>query len=101
MSKDIKISSPLPMLKGLGAKLRPYAGVSLFLLLAGIYGFMVVRINALSNPAVDSSTVLTQVKSTPAPRIDAEAAKRLQELKDNSVNVQTLFEQGRTNPFSE
>ena len=101
MSKDIKFASPLPALKKIGSRLAPYGGVALFLVLAVIYAFIVVRINSLSNPTVDESEVQTQVKSAPAPRIDAEAAKRLQELKDNSVNVQTFFEQGRTNPFDE
>lgn len=82
-------------------KARPYVGVMLFLVLAGIYGYLILQINTLSNPAIDTNTVLTEAKSTPVPRIDGEAAKQLLELKDNSVSVQTLFEQSRNNPFNE
>jgi len=60
---------------------------------------MVVQINVLSNPEPDEDEVATS--SASVPRIDDEAIRQLQTLKDNSVNVQTLFEQGRTNPFTE
>ena len=99
--KNVEIKSPLPALLQSLRKLRPYAGVALFLLLAGVYGFIVLRINSLSNPTIDTSAVVSEAKSTPVPRIDADAAKQLEALKDNSVNVQTLFEQNRTNPFNE
>ena len=79
--------------------LRKYANVLIFLVFTGVYGFMIVHINSLSNPTIDESEVLAEAKSLPAPKIDEESAKKLQSLKDNSVNVQTLFEQGRTDPF--
>ena len=98
---NIELKSPLPMLASTVKKTRPYVGVLIFLLFAGVYGYMVVKINALSDPAIDQGTVLTEVKSLPVPRIDSEAASRLLTLEDNSVSVKTLFEKSRTNPFSE
>lgn len=99
--KNLAIKSPLPALGRWLHVARLYLGVFVFLLLAGVYGFIVLQINTLSNPVVDNSAVLSEAKSSPTPRIDDEAAKQLEALKDNSVNVQTLFEQGRTNPFEE
>lgn len=101
MSQNISVKSPLPGLLGALRKLRPYAGVMLFLLFAAIYGYMVLNINQLSNPTIDPLEVTAETKASPTPRIDDHAAEQLQTLKDNSVNVQTLFEQGRTNPFEE
>ena len=83
------------------AKVKKYASVLTFLLFMGIYGFLIYEINTLSNPNVDPSEVASQSKSAPAPHIDKEAIQKLQSLNDNSVNVQTLFQQGRTNPFQE
>lgn len=99
MSKEI--SSPLPVLKKGLAHLRPYANVLVFLLFALAYAFVILRINSLSNPKVDESTVTTAVKASPVPHLDQAAAEQLQTLKDNSVNVQTLLDQNRTNPFQE
>lgn len=99
--KDLSIKSPLPMLVDWSRKLRPYVGVLLFLFFAFIYGYMILQISTYSNPHIDEADVLSEVKSSPTPRIDEEAVKKLQSLKDNSVNVQTLFEEDRTNPFQE
>lgn len=79
--------------------LRKYASVIIFLLLTGVYAYLIVQINTLSNPTVDESLVLSQSKTIPLPRLDEDAAKKLQSLEDNSVNVQTLFNQSRTDPF--
>jgi hypothetical protein len=98
---DISVKSPLPALASSLRKVRPYVGVLLFLLFAIIYGYMVLSINKLSNPVIDPVEVTTEAKASPSPRLDAHAAEQLQTLKDNSVNVQTLFEQSRTNPFQE
>jgi hypothetical protein len=85
----------------LSRKTIPYAGFAIFLVFAGAYAFLVLRISNLSNPPVDDSQVTAQVKASSIPHIDSQAVDQLQTLKDNSVNVQTLFQQSRTNPFQE
>jgi hypothetical protein len=99
--KNIELKLPLPAVKQLAHKLRSYVGVMLFVLFAAVYAYVVVQINTLSNPPVDSGAVTAASKALPVPRIDDNAINQLLSLKDNSVNVQVLFEQGRTNPFQE
>lgn len=99
--KNSSIKSPLPVITAWLSKLRAYVGFMLFLLFAAVYVFVIMRISMLSNPAVDNAAVTGESQASPAPRIDDQAAKQLQSLKDNSVNVQTLFDQTRTNPFEE
>jgi hypothetical protein len=98
---EIRLSSA--GLKQAGAKsvatLSRYAAVLFMVLVAGVYGFVVLRINALSNAQPSGSDVAAQSTTTPVPRIDPKTAQQLQNLEDNSVNVQTLFEQARNNPF--
>ena len=96
---SIELKSPLPALAQSVRKVRPYVGVLIFMLFAGVYGYMVFQINSLADPTVEQSEVQVEAKALPVPRIDDQAARQLMTLKDNSVNVQTLFEQGRTNPF--
>jgi hypothetical protein len=98
---DINLSSFKNVIPALVSKLRPYVSVMFLLLFATMYGIIILRINTLNNPAVNQSDVDAQVQSSPSLHIDANAAKQLQTLKDNSVNVQSLFDQGRTNPFQE
>jgi len=98
---NLDLKSIVPALKKTIHKLRQYVGVFAFLLFAGVYGFMLLRVNTLSNPVVSDSDVISEAKSTPSPRIDAAAAAQLQSLKDNSVSVQTLFDASRNSPFNE
>lgn len=99
-SPDLDVKSLRAGLGGLAKVFGRYASVLLFLLFMGVYSYIVFQINTLSNPAVSDDEIAGQVETLPTPRIDEEAARKLQSLKDNSVNVQTLFEQGRTNPFN-
>lgn len=98
-SPEISVKSLRPALAKMFHLLRRYSSVLIFLLFTGVYGYVILQINSLSNPAVDTSEVLSEAKALPVPKIDEESAQKLQSLEDNSVNVQTLFEQGRTDPF--
>jgi len=64
-----------------------------------IYGFVLLRINSLSNPQPSSDSVTSQVEAAHVPRIDESVVKQLESLHNNSVNVQSLFNETRSNPF--
>lgn len=98
---DLSLKGLKPALSVAARKMKPFLGLFIFIILAGTYGFTVMQINSYSNPAIDDSEVIERVKASPSPRIDEAAAAKLQSLKDNSVSVQTLFEEGRENPFLE
>lgn len=101
MSKNIELNSEsLRQLgKGLLAGFLRYSTILFFVLVAAVYGFIVLRINLLSSAQPSQSDIDAQTTSTPVPRIDPKVAEQLQQLKDNSVNVQTLFQEARNNPF--
>ncbi len=98
---DLSLKGVKPALTAVVRKLRPFLGLFIFIIMAGTYGFTVMQISSYSDPAIDDSEVIERVKASPSPRIDETAAAKLQSLKDNSVSVQTLFEEGRENPFQE
>lgn len=101
--KKGEIHLDVAVLKSLGAKtvakLSRYAAVLFIILIAGVYGFVVLRINTLSNAQPSQSEIDSQTTSTPVPRIDPKVADQLLKLEDNSVNVQSLFNEARNNPF--
>jgi hypothetical protein len=98
---NLSLKSLTPIVSAVAGMLRTYAGFFLFLLFAAIYGFLVLQINEYSDPKIDTSEVISKITASPTSGIDEDAAKKLLELEDNSVNVQTLFRVGRTNPFQE
>ncbi len=82
--------------------MNTYRGLAFFLILASLYGFIVWRINVLSTaPPSQADIKLAEKSATTSPKIDEASARAINNLKDNSVRVQTLFEDARSNPFNE
>lgn len=96
---QVSLKELRPLLKkALGLAVR-YSAILFFLLITSAYGFVIMRINTLVNAQPSQSDIDAQAKSTPVPRVDPKVAEQLEGLEDNSVNVQTLFDQARNNPF--
>ncbi len=64
-----------------------------------LYGFILFRINSLSNTQPSAESVSSQIKAAQVPHIDEATVKQLESLQNNSVNVQALFNEARSNPF--
>jgi len=76
--------------------------VVLFLVLVAlVYGFVVWRAHVLTNAQPDQSAINSQTSAAKHPQIDQATIEKINQLKDSSVNVQTLFDQARQNPFQE
>lgn len=80
---------------------RKYSVLLFVLFLVSIYGFLGWRINYYSQIAPDQNDITAQLKTAGVPKVDPEVVKKIQQLQDNSVNAQTLFDQARDNPFQE
>jgi hypothetical protein len=83
-----------------GHKFLGLAPLIFFVVVGLLYGFLLLRIGMLSAIQPDSSDVSKEISQL-TPHIDQKAASQLQGLEDNSVNVQTLFNDARNNPFGE
>jgi hypothetical protein len=93
-----QLKAQLDQLWDLTVRLR----ILLFLmLLVALYGFIGVRIQTLANAQPNSSEIESKASATSKPYIDKTAVEKIQALQDNSVSVQTLFNQARQNPFRE
>jgi P pilus assembly chaperone PapD len=69
--------------------------------MAAVYGYVIFSINTLSSAQPSETSVTSEVTAIRIPKIDKSVVKQLEDLRDNSVSVQTLFEQARDNPFNE
>lgn len=69
--------------------------------LIAIYGFLSWRILELLQSEPDAAAVSAEVKAVGVPKVDEEVVRKIQQLEDNSVSVQTLFDEARSNPFQE
>lgn len=80
---------------------KQYRVLFFIVALAAVYGFVVYRINVLSQSNPDPTDVTQQLQATRTPKVDPNVVSKIQQLQDNSVNVQSLFDQARNNPFNE
>jgi hypothetical protein len=88
-------------LKQLGESLFHLRVVLFLTLLILLYGFIAWRIQSLADAEPDTQAVATQAKTVSQPNIDPALVGKIEQLEDNSVNVQALFDQARQNPFRE
>lgn len=101
MKSSISLSSIRKSFRDFTHKVGVYKAFSFFLMLAVLYGFIVWRINVLSNAPPSSADLSSASQGASQPQIDQATVGKIQSLQDNSVNVQSLFDQARQNPFQE
>lgn len=88
-------------LKSLARKVQNYIPTIVFVIFAGMCGFIIWTSSqqALREPA--EGAVLDQISSSSRPNLDDNAAETLQNLEDQNIEVKALFEESRNNPFAE
>lgn len=88
-----------PLLLKSAKYLKTYAGFIFIIAVLLIYTFLVFRINRLS----ESQPTDTEISNTSIKRlkIDENAVEKLEQLEDQNIGVQSLFEEARVNPFQE
>ncbi len=96
---NINLKSLPALLESVVHFINRYAIILFFLLLITVYGFVLLKINSLTNAQPSNTSVTTQAQTVAIPHIDPTVVKQIQNLQDNSVSVQALFNQARTNPF--
>lgn len=83
-------------------KFTRYRVIIFAIFVALVYAFTFLQINNFANAKPDPIAVANQQHiSAKIPHIDPATIQKIQQLKDNSVNVQALFNNARQNPFSQ
>jgi len=100
-SKDLDMKTLVAKAGLVLEKARRFSVLLFVIFVAVLYGFVLLRINELSNEQPSPDSVTSQVQAAHMPHIDKAVVKQLDSLHDNSVNVQALFNQARSNPFNQ
>lgn len=82
-------------------KLERYKLFIFAMLLLVLYGFLVFRINTLNSQTPSDEEVQAKLERVTSPHLDQSIIDKIEQLQDNSVEVQTLFNEARNNPFQE
>ncbi len=88
-------------LNALAIKGKRYFSLLAFLVVACLVGFLVVKINLLSNQEPPQEVIDAKLLEVRRPRVDEKVVKVLQDLEDNNIETQSIFIKARDNPFAE
>lgn len=82
-------------------RVKQYTAIIYILLFFTLYSFLVLRIGALTAREPTDAEVSEQLKTVRRPKIDEEAAEKIQQLEEQNIDIKSLFNEARRNPFSE
>jgi len=82
-------------------KIRRYSTFIFVIGLFLVFSFLVYRINALNSLSPSDADISAKLKTVQQPVINSALITKIQQLQDNSVQVQSLFNSARNNPFQE
>lgn len=101
MNKDEKpnVKQQLQAVIAKSSGLRKYSWLALIVLVALLYGYVIMKVNSFLSATPSSSAVASNLKTSASPVINQNVVNQLNQLQNNSVSVQALFDQARSNPF--
>ena len=71
------------------------------LIVLGVFGFIVYRISYFNSAEPTETAIEEQLKTSSRPKIDKAIVEKLVNLESDNIQVKSLFNQVRENPFSE
>lgn len=80
---------------------KHYMVFAFLILFCCLYGFLIFRINSLARSEPTDEQVAEKLQKSTRPRIDEEAVSKIQQLEEQNVQIKSIFEEARQNPFAE
>ena len=101
MSQDINLKQITNHGASALKKARVYATFIFIITVLLIYSFLVLRISVLSQAEPSEAEAAEQAVTVKRLKIDQNAIDKIEELEDQNIAVQSLFQAARDNPFQD
>ena len=82
-------------------KLQRYVLLISFVVVFGLYGFLVMQISTATQQEPSQEDITLQLSTIKRLKIDQESIDKIEQLQDQNIVVQSLFESARQDPFKE
>lgn len=79
--------------------LAKYTFIIFMLVFACLAGFLVIRIGQLSKLEPTAEQISQKASETKSITTDPQSIQKLKELEGRNISIESLFDNGRTNPF--
>lgn len=83
------------------AYLKRYRVMLFLLLFAGLYVYLLYTIGQLTSATPTAADVSSEQSTVKRLRVDEDAVQSMLKLREENVEIQTLFNEARNNPFAE
>lgn len=91
----------LPKIRPLLNWLRKYGAFVVVIAFLGLYVYLVQYIGGLIQDEPSQAAVDSTIKPVNRLKIDQDAVQKMTDLESQNIEIQSLFDQARQNPFTE
>lgn len=88
-------------LQKLVGTLQRYAIVICFVIFGAMYAYLIHASSQQTANQPSDTEINEKFQGAKRPKVDESAARTLQQLSDQNIEVQALFDEARNNPFDE
>jgi hypothetical protein len=82
-------------------KVQKYFVFASLIIFLGLYIFLIFQISSASQNEPNQDEITLQLSTIKRLKIDQESINKIQQLQDQNIVVQSLFEAARNDPFKE
>jgi|GEM_PF-428124 len=100
-SLNLDLKSSLKSLKKYGALAQKYQMIIFITSSVAVYGYLVMQISNAAQKEPTQSQIDEKTAGSQKLKIDQNSVSKIEQLEDQNVIVQSLFETARNNPFEE
>lgn len=76
-----------------------YAVIIFIVIVSLVFAFLVYRIASYSNQEPNDDQIEERLSSFSSVKLDDETVQKIEELQDRNISLESLFNNGRANPF--
>ncbi|SRR5690554_4946691 len=81
--------------------IKRFRFILVFVAFSVMYAYVLMQVNAISSRVPSEKQITDKTTAAPRTKIDPEMAKQITSLEEESIDIKTLFNEARKNPFAE
>lgn len=72
-----------------------------FLVFSAMFGYVIMQVNAVTSREPSETEISKKATAAPRTKVDEQLVEEITSLEEQNVQVKTIFNDARKNPFSE
>lgn len=91
----------LNQLAGITTFAKRFRFIIAFIIFSTMYGYILLQVSSINQKQPSEKQIAEKTSTAPKTKVDEDLAEQITSLEDQNVQVQTIFNEARKNPFSE